>query len=199
MQYKQAYLDALSEFAAKDPQIMADMSGGTYSPKDGIEITYLGRPCQVTHPQGQVSIQGWPEMPHEELIIILQYLAQASGLPPRDHWLSFLELPGGPHHFAPFQQEAIFPLARAFGDAAEEFLAAAQTLGGSDVKMGHAGMVIPAFPRLSLTFILWLGDDEFPATANILFDAAAQTYLPTASLYMLGIAVAKRLLVMAGK
>ncbi|MDW7652450.1 MAG: DUF3786 domain-containing protein, partial [Bacillota bacterium] len=115
----------------------------------------------------------------------------------REHWLSFLELPGGPHHFAPFQQEAIFPLARAFGGSGEAFVTAAQELGGTAVNLGHAGMVIPAFPRLSLAFILWLGDDEFPATANILFDAVAQTYLPTASLYMLGIAVANRLLAIA--
>ncbi|MFW0861189.1 MAG: DUF3786 domain-containing protein [Dethiobacter sp.] len=36
--------------------------------------------------------------------------------------------------------------------------------------------------------------DEFPAAADILFDAVAQTYLPTASLYVLGIEAAKRLI-----
>ncbi|MCW3491407.1 DUF3786 domain-containing protein [Dethiobacter alkaliphilus] len=199
MQYKQAYLDALRDFAAKDPAVMADLAGGRCI-EDGraIVIDYLGQHCTVTHPEGEVTVRDWPPLPHEELIIILQYLAGASGLPCREQWLSFLELPGGPHHFAPFQQEAIFPLAKALGDDSEKFLQAAETFGATKTDLGHAGAIIPAFPRLPLAFMIWLGDDEFPAKANILFDASSPTYLPTASLYMLGIAVSKRLLAAAG-
>ena len=199
MQYKQAYLDAKSDFAGKDPKVMADQAGGYYE-EDGqaVIIDYLGQHCRVSYPEGHVTVQEWPPLPHEELIIILQYLAGASGLPRRERWLSFLELPGGPHHFAPFQQEAIFPLANTLGNDSALFLAAAKNLGGVPVDLGHAGLIIPALPKLPLAFLLWMGDDEFPAKANILFDASAPTYLPTASLYMLGIAVSKRLLVAAG-
>ena len=195
MQYKQAYLDALSDFAAKDPANMADLSGGYFDDKaQTIMLNYLGHDGCVSYPSGEITIEGWPPLPHEELIIILQYLSGASGLPCRDRWLSFLELPGGPHHYAPFQQEAIFPLAAALGNDPEKFQALAATLGGTSAALGHTGVIIPAFPRLPLAFLLWSGDDEFPAKANILFDASSPTYLPTASLYMLGIAVSKRLL-----
>lgn len=194
MQYKQAYLDALREFTRKDPQLMADLAGGQYITDEYIEIMYLGQVCRVTYPDGNVSIDAWPNLPHEELILILQYLSGASGLPLRERWLSFLELPGGPHHFAPFQQEAIFPLAKTFGNNANAFIMAAKDLGGSDTAMGHAGAVIPVLPKIPLAFMLWTADDEFPATANILFDASSETYLPTASLYMLGIAAASRLM-----
>lgn len=194
MQYRQAYLDALREFAGSSPGLLAGPAGAG-SPEAGVlEFAYLGRRCLVYHPSGEILIEGWHDPPHEEKILILQYLTWSSGLPLQGRWLSFLELPGGPHHFAPFRQEALLPLARSFGARPESFVAAARSLGGKPIALGHAGMVIPAFPRLPLAFILWRGDEEFSATANILFDASAPAYLPTASLYMLGIAVAKRLL-----
>lgn len=167
MQYKQAYLDALREFADKDPLLMADLSGAVYGSDRGFEFTYCGHPCTVTHPDGEIVFDVWREPPHEEKIIILQYLAGAAGIPSRGRWLSFLELPGGPHHFAPFQQEAIFPLAKRFGTLPEQFRLAAVALGGTPADMGHTGLIIPVFPLISLAFILWAGDDEFPAAANI--------------------------------
>ncbi|MGB9791761.1 MAG: DUF3786 domain-containing protein [Thermacetogeniaceae bacterium] len=41
--------------------------------------------------------------------------------------------------------------------------------------------------------MLWLGDEEFPATANMVFDSAAPSHLSTASLYVLGVNVTRRL------
>lgn len=194
MQYKQAYLDARREFSEKDPYLMTSLSGARCQDGKMITLSYLGRTCNVSYPQGEIQLSGWSDPPHEELILILQYLAGASGLPLRERWLSFLELPGGPHHFVPFQQEAILPLAKAFGDKPAIFLETAASLGGRETDLGHAGVIIPVLPNLPLAFILWTGDEEFPATANILFDTSAETYLPTASLYMLGIAAVKRLL-----
>lgn len=199
MQYKQAYLDAREAFAKADPSSMADQSGAFYDQTAGIlRLTYCGCVCTVTHPGGDISVAGWPGVTAEEKIIILQYLHGASGLPARNRWLSFLELPGGPHHYAPFQKEALFPLAKRFGMNPEGFGEAAAALGGQKASLGKVGIIIPALPKISLGLVLWPGDDEFPAAANILFDEVATTYLATSSLYMLGIAVAQRMLAYPG-
>ncbi|HBI26873.1 MAG TPA: hypothetical protein DDY25_03980, partial [Peptococcaceae bacterium] len=42
--------------------------------------------------------------------------------------------------------------------------------------------------------IFWVADEEFPARANMIFDASASHYLSTAALYVLGSVVARRLL-----
>jgi hypothetical protein len=195
MRYSDAYLAALNSFTAAQPGDMASAAGGSYSKQDRlVEFLYLGHTCRVSHPQGEIAVSGWPKLSPEEEIIILQYLAGATGVPPRGQWLSFLQLTGGPHHFAPFQKEAISPLARHFGNDPEKFREAARSLGGSPVALGQAGMIIYAFPRLPLGFVLWAADEEFPASANILFDASAEMHLATASLYMLGIAVTQRLM-----
>ena len=195
MKYRQAYLEALQNFAAKDPVLTAEAAGCLFNRESGVvELAYLGRTCYVTYPAGAVFVRDWPDPPTEEQIIILQYLSGASRLPLCSHWLSFLQLPGGPHHFAPFQREAILPLAAKFGRQPERLCLAAESLGGVPATFGHAGVIIPVFPRVPLAIVLWTGDEEFTSTANILFDASAEAHLPTASLYMMGIAVASRLL-----
>ncbi len=194
MKYEKAYLESLLEFSKKDPALMAELAGGVCPDGEIIETSYLGQLCSVTHPGGKIQHPAWQELRHEEQILVLQYLARASGLPCRSSWLSFLDLPGGPHHFVPFQRAAIFPLAKAFANQPHLFLPAAKALGGVQIDLGHVGVVLPVFPHLPLAMLLWKGDDEFPAAADILFDAVAQTYLPTASLYVLGIEAAKRLI-----
>lgn len=44
--------------------------------------------------------------------------------------------------------------------------------------MGDAGAVIDVLPRLPVTFAVWAGDDEVPASASVLFDSTASGYLP---------------------
>jgi hypothetical protein len=44
---------------------------------------------------------------------------------------------------------------------------------------GDISYEIPVFPRLRLLYILWRGDEEFPANGTILFDRYANAYLHT--------------------
>ena len=48
-------------------------------------------------------------------------------------------------------------------------------------------------PRIRLASILYLGDEEFPARAMVLFDAAASHYMTTDGLALLGAGLVGRL------
>ncbi len=65
--------------------------------------------------------------------------------------------------------------------------------------MGDRAFAISVFPRLQLAFILWLADEEWPARANILFDSTASMHLETASLHVLGINAAERIIRLTDK
>lgn len=176
-----------ADFAARDPLSMAGLSGARFS-QGRFYLQYCGLPVIVDYPGGEMRFDSEQSpMRHNEKVLLLQYLINACGLPPRGRWLSFLDLQGGPLHWAPFQREALWPLARRYHDQLDLFLAAGMKHGGEKVKMGDAALIIPVLPRLSLTFILWQGDNEFAPRSMILYDAVAETYLPTATLYVLGI------------
>jgi hypothetical protein len=187
----------LKDFASRDPQEMADLSGALYR-DNTIILQYCNLPLAVNYPRGEINFleRGknstteenlQEKLSTEEKVVILQYLTRASGLPVRGQWLSFLDLRGGPLHWKPFQKEALEPLAKKYYSKKDQFLKLAFEHGGSPLEQGDAGVVIPVFPRIPLAFILWEGDEEFAPRSTILYDSVAETYLDTAGLYVLGI------------
>lgn len=206
-QYLDAYDQARKSLATKDPELVAALGGASFDPAASLfTLVYCGMQVEVQYPSGTTKayhplanaadtpVGSTVPLTDPEQVLVLQYLAGASGLPLRGRWLSFLELPGGQLHYAPFQGEALRPLALTFGQDPASFLKAGRTLAGCRSDAGRPGLVIPAFPRIPLAILLWPGNEEFAARSAILFDASAVTHLSTASLYVLGIEVSKRLI-----
>jgi hypothetical protein len=193
--FSAVYEEARCAFAACSPGEMADLSGAIYdSSEKTIHVAYFGRTYQVSHPEGTISSPYDPvELPLEEKALILQYLSQATGEPLSGRWIAYAELPNGMLHNQPFRVEAVEPLADTFGSRPEKLVEAAHYLGGWEIEIGDAAVVIPVFKRLYVAVVIWVADDEFPASANMVFDAAAPKYLSTAALYVLGSVVTKRI------
>jgi len=188
--WRPALKAAAKAFAARHPLEMADWSGAAYDPAGRcFELDYAGEKVQVSYPEASFNL----ELSVSDRTIILLYLSGARGLPLRNQWLTFMELPNGPHHRQPFENEALRPLCASFGREPHLLAAAAVRLGGSPLAMGDAAVRLLVLPRLPLAVVVWAGDEEFPARANILFDASAPGFLDTAALYALGINTALRL------
>lgn len=120
-------------------------------------------------------------------IVVLHYVATASGAPIADDWVTFRQLPGGHIYEKAFAQRAVQPLERAFATDLAGFKRACEALGG--VKMGRTGDAaywFMALPRLRMGCVLYTADEEVPASVNMLFDKAASNYLPTEDLSAVG-------------
>lgn len=194
MSHYYAYQAALKDFLAGDPLLMAQKSGAVYHAETKtFALNYCHQIYQLNHQTGIIQALQDQEVAVSDQILFYQYLVQASGLPLADKWISYLELPNGEHHYVPFKLEAMEPLAKSFGNDLAAFREAAQRLGGLEVKMGQAGYIIPALPRIPLAVALWEGDEEFPPAANVIFDGSAKHYLTPAALYVLGINVTRKL------
>jgi hypothetical protein len=192
--FRAAWELARSEWAAADPARRATQAGCGLSP-DGVIAPFLGQPHLVTHPEGDVSAGGAPA--HVAVsILLLHHLLRADGIPPAGEWLAFRELPDGMFYAASFVQRAEAPLAQAFGAGGgiEAFRGAATAAGGLSLGLADAAFTFQALPRLALAVLVWAGDDEFPARASVVFDAAAGHYLPAEDLAGLGGLLARRLI-----
>lgn len=179
---------AKKDFAQKNPLQMAANSGCLYETETGrFMVPLLGENYLVQYPAGEVFYQNRREAaPLIVSILILHYLVRASGVELSGDWISFKELQGGAIYIEPFKHRAIIPFTRRFGDRPQDFARAAEKLGAQKTSHGNIAYVIPALPRVPLLYILWLGDDEFPASGNILFDRYANAYLHTEDYAMLG-------------
>ena len=102
-------------------------------------------------------------------------------------------MPGGHAYEGVFLQRAVQPIANVFGDEPERLVEASKRLNGHVLAYGDFSVEIPALPRIPLVMILWCAS-EFPASATILCDESASSYLPTEDLAVLGELMTARLL-----
>lgn len=159
------------------------------------DVPFWGQQFVVTFPDGTITRAGSEESPPiAEQILTLHYLIVADGVPMASHWIAFRELPGGMGYAPAFQGRSDNRLKQAFGDDAEGFHRAARALGGEPLSFGDASYLFRIFPKLWLAAVLYLADEEFGASASVLFDGAAPHYLPTEDLAVIGGMLAGRMI-----
>ncbi|NIS60306.1 MAG: DUF3786 domain-containing protein, partial [Proteobacteria bacterium] len=54
------------------------------------------------------------------------------------------------------------------------------------------------FPRIPIIYILWMGDEEFPAKAGVLFDASIGSHFTLDMIWIMVHEVSKRLVEAGG-
>ncbi len=171
---------AVTSFAVLDPENTAVNARVKFDRKSNVfRLPFINRTFQVKYPSGQVAGEDGEKASTYLAIIILHYLITADGTPLSGRWIAYRHLPGGDIYIDPFNKRAITPFLKTFGEQPEQFCKAAAAIGGYNLSMSGIGMVVPVLPRVPICFVLWPGDEEMPSSANILFDEAAPSYLPT--------------------
>ena len=199
--YQAALEKAKVDFSRLDPVEVAARAEAIYTATDGdagyIQIAFFGTHYHVQWPSGlalRTSDQKEPDVATR--LLLLHYLVTADGTPMASKWIAFRDLPGGLGYDAAFQRRGSVPLVQAFGTAGDgqtSFEVAARVLGGERLRFGDAAFCFRLLPRVWLAVVLYVADEEFPASANVLFDGAAEHYLATEDLAVLGGMLAGRL------
>lgn len=101
--------------------------------------------------------------------------------------------------FAPaFQKKTVDFLAETFDGHMEELRRACISLGGTPMKQGDVGYQISVFDCLPIQVFFWDGDEEFPAQANILFDANITDFVHEETVSCIGTSLVNRLIEESG-
>ncbi|MCL6559443.1 MAG: DUF3786 domain-containing protein [Firmicutes bacterium] len=165
-----ALLLAREEFSRRIPSVMAQKAGVAAGGDGRLVVPFYGREYVFPVKKGET-------VPADKEILILHYLVRAPGILPVGEKVSLKELPNGFIYNESFRKRVIRPLVSAFGGRPELLVTAGAKVGGKPVPCGDAAVELLALPRLPLVFMIWNGDDEFPADGNVLFDAAVSAYL----------------------
>jgi len=175
-----AHKVAVTEFAEKNPEDMALNSMAIYDPERKIfSLNFVGKEYFVHYPDGTVWMSEKDNVSQIVQILLLHYLTHASPTQVQGKNISFKELPSGMIYVNPFTNRAIRPLVGIFGQDPSKLIQAGKSLGGDVADMGDAAVTVPVLPKIPVTFVIWEGDDEFPPTGNVLFDASAAFHLHT--------------------
>jgi len=118
--------------------------------------------------------------------MVYYYMKTADGCPLVGKWISFGELPDGMFYNAAFQGYTGDKLSALIGNNVENFIRTALQLNGVFLPFGDASFKFQALPKVPLAIVFWNGDDEFPPSCKILFDASVTHYLPADGCAILG-------------
>lgn len=159
-----------------------------------ISLDYLNRRYSIALPDIKISLIGSDEeVPLKDKILLLHYVIQAAGTSLADKSITYKELPEGVVYFRTFHKRAIKPIVDHFGDKPTRLIEAARELGGQKADYGDAAVTIDAFKNVPITFVLWRGDEEFPAEGSILFNANIADYLSIEDINVLSERIAWKL------
>ncbi len=178
------------------PAVLSICTGATHREQEGeLQLSLFGDPVVVKTQDWRV-IDGRsrePVSPNTEAML-LYHLATTDGSPVMGRWISFRELPGGGFYHQAFHGYTGKELVKHFQNRLEAFEQAAGELNGRREEVGDAAYTFQSLPRIPLMVAYWLGDEEFPPSARVLFDASAGQHLPTDAFALLGSTLTRRLI-----
>jgi len=178
----------------RDPQRLAGATGSTFA-DGGFRLNLFTQPVFVSFPDLEpVDVESGQTLSVSAQALLLYYFTTADGSPLTGRWISFAELPDGRVYNQAYQGYTGDLLARRFGADLPGFERASGLLAGGRISYGDSGYAFLALPCVSLSAVLWQGDDEFPASCKILFDSSVVHYLPTDVCAILGSLLTKKLL-----
>ena len=165
----------MDKYTETDPAEIADRIG-LETEDDGrvFLVRYLGHIYRVSHPELNITPaeEGMTDLLSDNdsaRILLLRYLQLAHPTPPDGTYVSFRDMPGGDLYFQPFQGRCIFRLLGKYGRRIDVFRSVLASMGAQKIEYADACYDVELFDGLFVRFILWEGDDEFPASAQILF------------------------------
>ena len=133
-------------------------------------------------------------LPQMDLVMLLYYFNTSDGTVKTGRWISFSEIPDGKFYNQAFQGYTGQRLARSFLDDMANFEHATTSLGGTPFPLGSASFTFKVLPQVSLLVVFWQGDEDFPSSFQILFDASSSHYLPTDAYAILGSMLTSKLI-----
>jgi hypothetical protein len=170
--YKTARRLAIEKLVAESFEMIMQRTGFESAADDQFRVPFLNRVYRICFPELRFEDEAdsQKEVPVQEQILILHYMLSPAPTPLTDNWISYREIPGASFYYSSFVRRAIDPLKEVFGQNIDGFLRVGDILGGKTIDTGDAGYEFRLFPNIPLRLILWAGDEEFSAEANIVFD-----------------------------
>lgn len=150
---------------------------------------YLINPLEST-----IGVTSVSDQPHEYLdLFSIYYLLKQSGLVLTGEWISEKDLAGGPTFFrGPHLVPTEF-ISNRFGDDLKSFCKRCEELDGIKLEMADSSYQFDITPDIPIAVLYWVGDEDFPAEAKILFDRSISEHLTLDIVFALAFGICTRL------
>jgi hypothetical protein len=187
--YQQSFDLACASIKELNLREKAEKAGADYQEKkhgSEIIIKFFSEPYHILFPKIEFYSPEKKPVSVGTRVLLLHYLIRADGSPLKGEWAGYKDIPGGLLYAGVFARRVTEPLVKKFGDSPQQFKEIGNKLGGKSVEFGDASFILYAFPFIPLQYVLWKGDEEFPAAVQLLFDTSIDHYLSLEDIVVLG-------------
>ena len=173
--YEKVYAQFQDWFVKCPQEDIIKKTGGEFDEKN-LYLSFFSERCRISRETGMITGEGEREIPVTERLTIMHHLRYCKSFAEEgSKMVPFREIREAAVFERAYERSALEPLKKHFAGRPQELLKAGLKLGGIREKYGDVSLTLHAFPKISLTYIFWDGDEEFPPSANILFqDTIAQ-------------------------
>jgi uncharacterized 2Fe-2S/4Fe-4S cluster protein (DUF4445 family) len=147
-------------------------------PDGSLKFRFLERRLRVAPPDFTVcDAESGAPAKAAEAALALHLLALPTPIAAGGEPIAFRELPSGPFYLGPFRSRSVVPLAATAGNDLDKLHAALDGFDWTAMPHGDFAARIRVLGNLFVTLVYHLGDEEFPPTADLLFDPSARRLL----------------------
>jgi hypothetical protein len=126
-------------------------------------------------------------------LFVMYYLLRAKDTSLIGKWVSEKDLPGGPTFFRGPHRIPTDLITNRFSNNLQEFKTCCKNLGGVPIEMADAAFYFSITPEIPVAVLYWIGDEDFPAEAKILYDQSITELLSLDILFALAVTVCDRI------
>jgi len=193
--FNEAVRIASAKLADADFAGKAENLGFNLERPDTIFVRILGSDCTVSTKSFEVSdkVTGKAVKP-EVRILILHYLLCENSPCPSGKLISFRELPGGQFYYGPFQSRSVNIVASVVKNDLERLRKNLVRFDYRELEMGDLSAEIHVIGKVYATFVYRIGDEEFPPSAELLFDSSIKGIFSTEDVTFIASLVCRGLL-----
>ncbi len=108
---------------------------------------------------------------------VLWYLVGAKDIPFTDRLIKPTDIKGGQRFSGGTYLLPLKEIEKKYGRDKEAFLKRGKEFGAELIEYGDVAIRLFPLPRIPVSILLWLEDDEFPARADLLFDSSCEFHI----------------------
>lgn len=153
-----------------------------------------GQPITISPPNFLACNEVGAELDTFSQALLAYYLHTTNGATLAGEWIAFSELPDAQFYTAAFQGYTGNVLAKVFGNDLGRLAETAVALGGRFISFANRAYSFHVLPHVAVMAACWLGDEDFPPSYRILFDANTRHHLPTDACAIIGSTLTRRLI-----
>jgi len=148
-----------------------DATTGTYTIKSfGVDfvVSPAARSISSDDPQATLFLGRYRDF---FLLALLWYMTSAKDIPPTERLIRPLDVKGGQRFFTGTHVLPLDRIQEKFGKDKAGFILRGLQFGAEIASFGDASVRLYPLPRVPVTVIHWLEDEEFPARTSLFFDS----------------------------